>query len=137
MDDGLGKMTTLSILKFDSSRLAQLFTNLKTMPDAKTAELVDLLVTSPPIEWFEQQARTIFARLKSGESVRVVIAPPTGYTRPLNTSEMAQVYNLLSGLSMSEIWQLQDKLRDLLHNTGRSYDFLVIGVEVVNCGCKP
>lgn len=137
MDDGLGKTTTLSILKFDSSQLAQLFTNLKAMPDAKSAELVDLLVTSPPIEWFEQQARTTFARLKSGESVRVVVAPPAGYTRPLNASEMGQVYNLLSGLSMSEIWQLQDKLKGLLRNTGRSYDFLVIGLEVINCGCKP
>ncbi len=137
MSNGRGVGTTLATLKSNYlNGVDHLRDVLKGLRNAQLAEIIDITVTSPPIPLFEEQAKDVYAILKSGESVRVTVASGEGAPRPLNTSELKKIFDLLSRSTFADLGQLTELIEKELQDPDRGWSFKVIGLEVVNCGCK-
>lgn len=135
--DGLGKTTTLYTFKNDTKYLISLLNSLKGITNFQHAQLISLLLHSPPLQWFEEQAKDVFAILKSGESIRIRIASPSNSARPPNSLELGRLFSLLSRLTLTELSNPAEALKEVLReNNDRVWPLSIIGMEILNCGCQ-
>jgi len=132
--DGYGIQTTLLSLASDLDVKISLSNSLKKAYDANTAEIISLVVTSPPLKL---RSKKVTAILASGETVRITFATPSAIPRGPTTSEIQKVFELMSKLKFSELGSLKSLINSALASPDRSWDFAILSVEQVSCACHP
>lgn len=130
--DGYGMQTTLLALVSDLNVQQAFSAKLKTNFGASTAEIISMVVTSPPVELHSKEVTAI---LVSGETVRITFGTPSGIPRGPSISEMQKVFELMSTIKFSQLGTLKSLLNNALASPNRGWDFTILGVEQVSCAC--
>ncbi|MEX5582468.1 hypothetical protein [Pseudomonas lurida] len=130
--DGYGLQTTLLSLVSDLNVKKALSDTLKLNFSANTAEIISIVVTSPPIEL---RAKQVIAILASGETVRVTFTTPSGIPRAPTTSEIKKVFELMSTINYSQIGSIKSLINAALATPNRGWDFDILGLEQISCAC--
>ncbi|MHC8292485.1 hypothetical protein [Pseudomonas sp. LB3P58] len=132
--DKYGIQTTLLALTSDVNVQFAFCSMLKSNFGAKNAEIISIVVTSPPVEL---RAKEVTAILVSGETVRVTFGTPSGIPRGPDTSEIQKVFELMSTIKFSQLGNLKSLINNTLASPDRKWEFTILSVEQISCACHP